>query len=121
MYTEIILDKPRRLRFDMTAMRDLEAALGHPLGVIWQQLQQMGVSALCLTLWAGLKHEDKALTQNLTNKIVERYVANGGKLKPIITAVSEAMESSDVFKSLIEDDELGNDSPEPATTKTESR
>jgi hypothetical protein len=118
MYTEILLDKPRRLRFDIAAVRDLEAALGQPLGLIWQQLGQMGINALCLALWAGLKHEDRALTQNLTVKIVERYVANGGKLKPIISAVTEAFEASDVFKSL--EEELGNVAPEPAAT-TESR
>lgn len=119
MYTEILLDKPRQLRFDITAVRDLEAAVGQPLGLIWQQLGQMGINALCLALWAGLKHEDKGLTQNLVVKIVERYIANGGKLKPIITAVTEAFEASDVFKSL--DEELGNEPPEPATTRSESR
>jgi hypothetical protein len=114
MYTEIVLDKPRRIRFDIAAVRDLEAALGQPLGVIWQQLGQMGINALCLALWAGLKHEDKGLTQNLTVKLVERHIANGGKLKPIITAVTEAFEASDVFKSI--DEELGNALPEPAKT-----
>ena len=121
MYTDIVLDKPRRLRFDIPAVRDLEASLRQPLGLVWQQLGQMGINALCIALWAGLKHEDRALTQNLIVKIVERYIANGGKLKPIITAVTEAFEASDVFKSL--DEELGNVEPEPAmtTTRTESR
>lgn len=119
MYTQVNLDKPRNLRFDIHAVRDLESALGLPTGVIWQQLGQMSINALCLALWAGCKHEDRALTQNLMVKIVERYIASGGKLKPVITAVTDAFEDSAVFKSL--DEELGKDSPEQVATTTESR
>lgn len=120
MTTQVVLDRPRNLRFDIAAVRDLEAALGgQPLGLIWQQLGNMGINALCLALWAGLKHEDRGLTQNLIVKIVEKYIANGGKLKPVISAVTEAFEASDVFKSL--DEELGNAQPELGTTTTASR
>lgn len=118
MFTEIVLDKPRRLRFDIPAVRDLESALGQPLGLVWQQLGQMGINALIIALWAGLKHEDKALTQNLTAKLVERHIANGGRLKPIIAAVTEAFEASDVFRSM--GDEEGNAQAEPATTTATS-
>lgn len=109
-------DKARHLRFDLAAVRDLEASLGgQPLGVIWQQLGQMGITAMCVALYIGLKHEDRTLSQNLVNKMIERYISDGGKLKPIVTALTEAFEASGIFQSL--DEELGNVAAEPATAE----
>ncbi|MCW2279109.1 hypothetical protein [Heliophilum fasciatum] len=59
---EIVLDKPRTLRYDLNALAEMEAKLGVSL----QELDQltMGVKQLRTFLWAGLIHEDPTLTEH---------------------------------------------------------
>jgi hypothetical protein len=59
-YIDIELDKPRRLLFDLNAM----AAYEKETGDNFLDLPKKAVSATLLrvVLWAGLIHEDKALT-----------------------------------------------------------
>ena len=98
MDTEITLDKPRRLRFDLAAFKDLEAAMGGvPLGTIYRQIQQFGLTAISLALWAGLKHEDRALTRPLTDTIFETYLTGGGRVSTVTTALMEAIDASGLF------------------------
>ena len=53
----IEFDRPRLLKFDLAAIRDLERALdGKPLGAIVNDLQNLGINSLVMALWAGLKH-----------------------------------------------------------------
>ncbi|MTV50090.1 hypothetical protein GJ688_14025 [Heliobacillus mobilis] len=58
---EITLDKPRKLRYDLNALAELE----DKLGVSLQELDQlaMGVKQLRVFLWAGLVHEDPGLSE----------------------------------------------------------
>lgn len=102
---QVDFDKPRTLMFDLAAIRDLEQALGgQPLGVIIQQLSNLGVNAMVLALWAGFKHEDRAITPNLVTKRLETYLKNGGKLSILADAVSNALDECGIFRS--SDDEV---------------
>ena len=105
MAVTIQFDKPRDLRFDLRAIKDLEANMnGMPLGAIVQQLSQIGVTAITMALWAGMKHDDKALTPNLVTKMLERYIADGGSLRLLGRALNDAIEATGLFRS--EDDEV---------------
>jgi len=111
-------DKPRQLFFDLAAIRDLEAALGgQPLGtIVNQQLSNLGINATVNALWAGLKHEDRSLTPNLVTKRLETYLKNGGKLRTLADALSDALEESGIFRAAsdepAEEDEEKNAKPE---------
>ena len=48
---------------------------GEPLGVIVGRLANLGVNALVLALWAGLKHEDRALSPGLVTKSGSRPIS----------------------------------------------
>ena len=103
-------DKPRQLHYDLAAIRDLEQALGgQPLGTIIQSLSNLGVNAMVLALWAGLKHEDRAITPNLVTKRLESYLKNGGKLSVLADAISNALDECGLFTA---DDEA----PKKTTT-----
>jgi hypothetical protein len=113
VYTEILLDKPRRLRFDLSAIRWLENQTGgRPLGQIINDLRQMGFSVLMLALIAGLKHEDSTLSVNLMSKIVEQYLRDGGTLDVVFRDVIKAFDDSGLFRT--EEDKVpeGNAQPE---------
>ncbi len=105
---QIQFDKPRSLKFDLAAIKDLEAAMnGQPLGTIVGQLSQLGITAITLALWAGLKAEDRALTPNLVLKMLQSYLDSGGKLSTLTNALSDAIESSGLFN--VEDGLEGNE------------
>jgi hypothetical protein len=113
VYTEILLDKPRRLRFDLSAIRWLETQMGgKPLGQILNDLAQMGLNALILSLIAGLKHEDQGLTVNLMTKIVDQAIKDGVTLDTVFAAVRKALEESGLFKTQEDMVPEGNAQPE---------
>ena len=97
---QVEFDKPRTLLFDLAAIRDLEQALGgQPLGVIITQLSNLGVNAMVLALWAGFKHEDRAITPNLVTKRLETYLRDKKKLSVLADAISQALDESGIFTS----------------------
>lgn len=115
MSIAIDFDKPRQLKFDLAAIKDLEAQLGgQPLGTIVQHLSKMGVSTLITALWAGMKHEDRSLTPNLVTKLLETYIKKGKRVKPLMDAVSDAIEESGLFKAMEDETpDLGEDDTDP--------
>jgi hypothetical protein len=101
----IDFDKPRNLKFDLAAIKDLEANCnGQPLGSIVNQLAQLGITALTTALWAGLKHEDRTLTPNLVTKMLERYISEKKSMRVLARALNDAIDESGIFRN--EDDEL---------------
>jgi hypothetical protein len=106
MSVSIQFDKPRELKFDLKAVKDLEAQMGGlPLGTIIGQLSQIGVTAITTSLWAGLKHEDKALTLSLVTKMLETYIHHGGSLRKLGKALNDAIDETGLFRTEEEDDE----------------
>jgi hypothetical protein len=104
----IELDKPRNLHYDFAALRDLEAQMnGEPLGEILRKVTQGGITATAAIVFCGLKHEDKALTPRLLDKMLAHYMAGGSaKRRELFDKVSEALVQAKVF---------GDDDAEEAT------
>jgi hypothetical protein len=71
---------------------------------VHQLLSQVGITAITVALWAGLKWEDKTLNPNLVTKMLADYIEKGGRMKPIIDALSQALEETGLFKTGDEDD-----------------
>jgi len=96
----IEFDRTRQLQYDLAAIRDLEAQMnGEPLGVIVGRLANLGVNALVLALWAGLKHEDRALSPGLVTKRLETYLKAGKPLRALADGINDALEESGLFKA----------------------
>lgn len=106
-------DRPRVLFYDLAAIRDLEAAMGgEPLGVIVGRLANLGVNALVLALWAGLKHEDRAISPGLVTKRLETYLRDGKPLRALADGINDALEECGLFKTAADEP----DPPRPGTT-----
>lgn len=97
---QIELDKPRNLHFGLASIRDLERAMGgKPLAGILHDLSAIGIDALVIALYHGLKHEDAALNQSLVLKMLDKHVTSGESLQPVFRAVSQALEDTGVFRT----------------------
>ena len=114
----IELDKVRHLHFDLRAIKDLEATMnGQPLGAIVGQLSQLGVTAITVALWAGLKHEDRGMTPNLATKLLESYLADKKSLRALGRALSDAIDECGIFNPEDEDEPArGNATTTTGTT-----
>lgn len=84
-YVAIELDKPRRLRYDLNALAEIEEGTGKPLTELNQG--NMGVRDIRLILWAGLVHEDPNLTQRDVGAMV-----SGENLGQVMDKLKEALE-----------------------------
>ncbi len=121
MSVVIQFDKPRELKFGLKEVKELEAPMGgQPLGAIVQHLSQIGITGITLALYVGLKHEDKGLNPTLVTKMLETYIQRGGKLKKLVTGLSDAIEETGIFGKDGDDEEEegeeGNGSPGRATS-----
>jgi hypothetical protein len=94
------LDKTRHIHYGLRAVRDLEAALGgKPLASILQDLSLIGINALIIALYHGLKKEDPSLNANLVERMLEAHLDAGNSLQPVYMAVSKAIEETNVFRT----------------------
>lgn len=113
----IDFDKPRHLHYDLAAIRDLEAQMnGEPLGILVGRLANLGVNALVMFLWAGLKHEDRTLTPHLVTVRLEAYLkaagnGSGKSLRTLADGINDALEQSGLFKSA---EDSGNPTAAPS-------
>lgn len=116
-------DKPRNLKFNIAAVRDLEAAMdGKTLASIYLDMNRVGMTAITAALWAGLKHEDATLNLSLVSKMLDRHfhdkdgrpVKDGRKRLTVVReAIEKAIDETGLFTT--EDDE-GNAQAEPAAS-----
>lgn len=109
-YVLIELDRPRRLRYDINALAELEDALGGSLFEAFQQQRQMGVKFLRLLIWGGLRWEDRALTLVQAGDLLQLYLENGKSLEDLIQVITKALELSGLTGS-------SADSPPPVSDK----
>lgn len=117
MSVPIDFDKPRQLKFDLAAVRDLEATLGgKPLADIVNDLVRMGVNTLVVSLWAGLKHEDRTLNPKLVERMLSKYIEEKRSLRALGRAINDALDETGLFRNEGEEDMEGNATPELATT-----
>jgi hypothetical protein len=104
----ITLDKPRQLKFDIRACRELEAQLGKPLGSVIGEIQGYGVNAMVQALYIGLKHEDKSVTPGLAEKWFSAYVAKKRPMRTMVKKISDALDETGLFQKeedVVEEDE----------------
>ncbi len=67
----IELDKARNLRYGINALVKVEELIGKPLTQL--DLEHISIKDLRAILFAGLYHEDKALTPELTGELIDEY------------------------------------------------
>lgn len=70
-FVPVKLDKMRNLRFGMKALSKIEDILGKPLAKL--NLENLTISEMATIIWAGLEHEDKALTPDIVMDLIDDH------------------------------------------------
>ena len=117
MFVDVEFDKPRRLRFDLSAVEDFESASGgQPLGALVQSMNNLGMTTIKLALWAGLKHEDPTLTPNLVRKMLQQHIDADRPLSQLTEPLNKAILQSGLFGRNLDIPE-GNGQPEATVSQ----
>lgn len=88
MYTPIQLDKSRNLRYGMKALSLIEEKTGCAIANL--DLDNMTVKLMATLIWAGLVHEDPALTPDSVMDLIDEH----SNLVEISKAIQKAMINS---------------------------
>lgn len=108
-------NKERKLRFDVEAMLDLEAALNKTTREVMSDLAMLSFNTLVVALWAGLKHEDTALNINLVRKYFRTYEKlPGADIKALFKAVLDALKQSQWYQQVTAEEGESEGKPDGA-------
>ena len=122
---EITLDKPRQLRFTFNALCVLEDTLGRPLGDVLGALRRLNARDFRAVLWAGLRHEDPALTPEGAGDLVTGWLDGGGDYLVLYDQVDRALVRSGILGKAAKEREAetaqGNASAPPPAIPSDSR
>lgn len=94
---EIVLGRPRRLRFRYQDMRALEERAGKPLGEVVGDLARMSIKTVELVVWAGLRHEEPRLRPDDVQPLLQAYFEEGKSLSDILAVLRQAVQESGFF------------------------
>lgn len=104
----IDLDKSRRLKFDFNAICEFEDKTGISLLGLFADaskddqddtaiLRSIGFVKLRTLLWAGLRWEERGLTEERLGAIIQKVMEDGMSLLGLYGKVVEALMNSGVF------------------------
>ena len=125
---EIVLDRPRKLKFDLNAMAELEnVAGGRSIAELFDPDRKPGLDILRKLLWAGLLHEDPSLGRNSEAGVrrVGRLIEEHAQGKTLIEKVSYVSQKIGEATTIMWGTGDGAENPPPAApgaqpTKVES-
>lgn len=99
MFTPITLDKARNFRYGMKALSLIEKKFKKNLSAV--EFEKLTIEEIMTVVWAGLVHEDSALTVDKLIGIIDDCEI---PLENIVKTMSEALNSA--FKKSNDDEEL---------------
>ena len=85
------LEKPRILRYNMTALSLLEDHFDSPIAEFLPKLKKLKLSQLTVCLWAGLRHEDKDITPEQIMEMLDNADNPTKMIEESAQALSKAM------------------------------
>lgn len=89
---EIDLDRPRTLRFTLGGLRLLQQRLaGATLIEIANRIGQVDAEAIVHALWVGLSADDKRLTVDQAQNLIDRKIASGTRMHELIRPLVDAI------------------------------
>ena len=104
----IVLDKPRKLKFDLNAFIELEDLYGSIEDALKEMQEGKNkIKAIRAVLWAGLIHEDENLTPKQVGAMIDL-----SKLEEVTNALMEAIEGAMPSKDSVQLQEASEGNPQ---------
>lgn len=98
-YADIDLDRARKLRFSIQDLRDLCRRLGGiSIVALLEKLGALDLDAVHVAVMVGLRHDDRRLTPEKVDDMVQGYVDKHGSLIGLLAALNDAIERSGVVR-----------------------
>lgn len=94
---EIVLDRPREVKFTWADLKTLQGRLGKPIGEILGDMGKLDVVAIQHLLFQGLHHGDPRLRFDDVGAMIEKFVAGGKTVGDVLYALNEAFTASGYF------------------------
>lgn len=110
-YVDISLDKARRVRFTINAVRELERHFGKSFGQILSggATGSMGFEEIVQMLTVGLKYgesEKRALTDTKVGDLLQKkWLDNGKELAEVVEILMEGMQASGIISKKEEEED----------------
>lgn len=88
----IDLDRPRTLRFTLGSLRLLQQRLSNmSLMQIANRIEQVDIEAIVQAVWVGLTHEDRKLTLEKAQELIDAKLQNGLRMSDVIRPLVQAI------------------------------
>ena len=87
----------KKIRFDLSALEELEAKIGKSAMTMMQNPNEWGVNGLVTALWVALKSREKKLTREEVKRMVSEYINDGGEANALLESVYAAIGLSGFF------------------------
>ena len=94
---EIVLDRPREVRFTWADLKVVQGRLGKPLGDVMVDMGRLDVVAIQHLLFVGLRHDDPRLRFEDVGDLIEKFVVGGKTVGDLLYALNEAFTASGYF------------------------
>lgn len=113
--------KRRVLRFTLAACRHFKAAYGKTLWDVritqpGKLLPEIASDHTCMVyvIWSALLHSDPTLTYDKTEKLLDKYIEDGGDVQALGLAMKAGFKANGLFKSAaIVDTDASQDDKDP--------
>lgn len=94
-YTEVVIDKPRRLRYTIATLQELERDLGCGLKKLFERDQE--ITTLVKLIYYGAKWDDPRLTETAVTGLLQNYIDADGDASALYAQAVAAVLQSGVF------------------------
>jgi CHASE2 domain-containing sensor protein len=96
---EIILDRSRTLKYRWADLRDLSQRLGRAsLAQILSRLAEAEPEAISWAILMGLRHEDKKITLEKVDDMIQAHFERGGRIADLLNVVLEGINASGIVR-----------------------
>lgn len=94
-YTEVVIDKPRRLRYTIATLQELERDLGCGLKKLFERDQE--ITTVLKLIYHGARWEDPAITETFVAGILQNYIDADGDISVLYAQAVAGVMASGVF------------------------
>ena len=119
-FADVELDRPRRLRLTVSALREVKRRAGLPLSQLLLNVGLLDFDAIVWLIWAAIKGGgEKKFNDTAAERAVQEYLDNGNTVEDLVGIIEDVAERSGLLPKAADDDDQEEDpttAPETAPT-----